>query len=145
LSHKIPVVISTGSFWDDEVTGKGFIFIGHHESDLYNGIVKIIQSHTPDIFSQRQTDLQKLLDGLTLEKQAESLIKQLVEHPYREQKTKVNASPIWDFRNFGGSRVINPKRIYTRIYYIAVNNTYAHSFLVLLGFRRLVRYLRKIR
>jgi hypothetical protein len=154
LSHKVPVITSTGSFWDDEDTGDGFIFVGHREYDLYNGIAQVIQTHAPEILNKRRLDLQKLLEGLTLERQAEVLVKQLVGHPYREQKPKVNISPIWDYRNFGGSRRnrnfggsrrISPRRATKIMYYGAVNNFYAHRFLVLIGMRRFVRFLRKIR
>lgn len=145
LSHKVPVITSTGSFWDDEDTGEGFVFVGHREYDLYNGIAQVIQAHTPEILNERRLDLQKLLEGLTLERQAEVLVKQLVGHPYREQKPKVNTSPIWDYRNFGGSRRMSPRRVTKMMYYGAVNNFYAHGFLVLIGMRRFVRFLRKIR
>ena len=145
LAHNVPVITSTGSFWDDEKTGKGFIFIGHRESDLYNGIVQVIQSHTPEILKQRRADLQILLDDLTLEKQAEVLVKQLTGHPLRDQKPKIDVSPIWDYREFGALRGISARRIYKTIYYRAVNNVYMHSFLVLIGARRIIRYLRKIR
>jgi glycosyltransferase involved in cell wall biosynthesis len=145
LSHGVPVITSSGSFWDDEDTGEGFIFLGHREYDLYNGIAHVVHTHTPEILNKRRLDLQKILKSLTLERQAEVLVKQLVGHPYREQEPKVNISPIWDYRKFGGSSRISPRRAFKMIYYGAVNNFYAHAFLVLIGMRRFVRFLRKIR
>jgi hypothetical protein len=66
-------------------------------------------------------------------------------HPLRHQNPKVNNSPIWDFRDFAEPKRIGPRRFLKRTYFKIVNNTYAHGLLVLLGVRRFVRFLRKIR
>lgn len=145
LAHGVPIITSRGSFWDDENTGTGFIFAGHHDNDLYNVISDVIQSHNPELILQRKTDLDRLLQQLTLQNQGERLISELVKHPLRHQKPKVNNSPIWDFRDFAEPKRIGVRRLFKRTYYKIVNNPYAHELLVILGVRRFVRFLRKIR
>jgi hypothetical protein len=145
LGHTVPIITSRGSFWDDENTGTGFIFAGHHENDLYDVISEVIRSHNPDLTLQRKGDLGILLQNLTLQNQGERLIADLVKHPLRHQKPKVNNSPIWDFRDFAEPKRIGARRLLKRTYFKIVNNTYAHGLLVLLGVRRFVRFLRKIR
>jgi hypothetical protein len=145
LAHTVPVITSRGSFWDEEKTGVGFIFAGHHDNDLYDVISEVIRSHNPELILQRKEDLGTLLDNLTLQNQGERLISELVKHPLRDQKPKISNSPIWDFREFAEPKRIGTRRLFKRIYYKTVNNTHAHKLLVRLGVRRFVRFLRKIR
>ena len=145
LAHTVPVVTSRGSFWDDENTGKGFIFVGHQNNDLYMEISKLVHTHSPDLIRERKEDLGILLKNLTLASQGETLISELVNHPLRYQKPKINSAPIWDYRDFAAKKKIGVRRLYKRAYYKIVNNTYLHSLLVLLGVRSLVHFLRKIR
>ena len=145
LAHTVPIITSRGSFWDDENTGTGFIFVGHHDNDLYDVVSEVVRTHNPELILQRKKDLAALLQNLTLQNQGERLISDLVKHPLRHQKPKVNNSPIWDFRNFAEPKRIGARRLFKHTYYITVNNTYAHGLLVLLGVRRFVRFLRKIR
>jgi hypothetical protein len=145
LAHAVPIITSRGSFWDDENTGTGFIFAGHHENDLYNVILEVIRSHNPEFILQRKEDLEGLLQQLTLQNQGERLISELVKHPLRHQKPKVNNSPIWDFRDFADLKRIGFRRYMKRTYFKILNNPYAHGLLVMVGVRRFVRFLRKIR
>ena len=145
LAHAVPIITSRGSFWDDENTGTGFIFVGHRDNDLYDVVSEVVRTHNPELILQRKKDLAALLQNLTLQNQGERLISDLVKHPLRHQKPKVNNSPIWDFRNFAEPKRIGARRLFKHTYYITVNNTYAHGLLVLLGVRRFVRFLRKIR
>jgi hypothetical protein len=145
LAHEVPVITSRGSFWDDEYTGAGFIFAGHQDNDLYDVILELINTHNSEFIRKRKEDLKAIRNRLTLQNQGERLILELINHPLRYRNPIVNKSPIWDFREFAGSNRNWIHRIIKRTYFEIVNNVYLHSLLVVLGVRRFVRFLRKMR
>lgn len=146
ISAGLPVIQSRGSFWDDDASQDAFIITGHSQSEFESTLRNIVtlDSQDPRMFDRRSQALKKIQSDLSLENQAIRVISELINHPGRFQKPLFEKAILWDFRFAGPRSTLTINRLASRLYFLILNNTLAHSILVALGVRKLVRSLRKI-
>ena len=146
ISARLPIIMSRGSFWDDHEAKDAFIFTGHNRIDFENTLFQILQEHDlrGDLERRRTLAFSNLLTELSLLNQSNRVIDELLSHPDRFKEVNFNNAVIWDYRMNGPQRQLTVKRIFARIYYSIVNNSLAHSFLVTVGVRKVVRLIRKV-
>ena len=146
IAAELPVIQSRGSFWDDDVSREAFIITGHSQSEFESTLRYIVtlDSQDPRILDRRLQAVRAIQSDLSLENQAIRVISELINHPGRFQKPLFEKAILWDFRFAGPRSTMTINRLASRLYYSILNNTLAHSILVALGVRKLVRSLRKI-
>lgn len=146
LGAYLPVIMSRGSFWDDHDKKDAFIFTGHQYQEFIETLDVLIDQHDSNHPSLSRFSLISEINAeLSISNQAGRVISELIKHPKRYKQPLFESAILWDYRNSGPNSGFTFSRYFMKMYWAAVNNPALHEILVLFGFRRLIRTLRKIR
>jgi hypothetical protein len=139
ISYGLPVICSTGSFWDEEDVGMGFIFCQPTEDGIRGALATIVNSHhEKEILVNRKMDVNRLRLSMTLENQSEVTINSLLKHDKRFKSKVLRPGSIWDFSpaNLNGTlfgSVLNRLKVWVS------SRGEVHDFLVSIGVRFVYR------
>ena len=143
LSFNLPIIMSQGSFWDENAHKDAFIFTGHNVDEISQTLLSICKE-LPESYIQRVQAVIEIKKELSLENQAQKTIEKLMKHNLLQEKTKVSPASIWDFSNLGPKQTSYFGRFTKFIYFQITQNSAAHKFLVIIGIRALYRKFKKL-
>jgi hypothetical protein len=143
IANEIPILISKGSFWDNNENQNAFMFVGHSIRDLTEAIVTI-SNEQHESYLQRKIAVRQIASELHLDNQARKTINDLVTHQLLGTTVELAPEVIWDFSYQGPRSRIRVKRIAKYIYIVTTQNRFVHSFLVKIGIRKIYRYIKEL-
>ena len=144
VTFNLPIIMSQGSFWDENAHKDAFIVTGHKIEEISQALLSIC-NETPESYTKRVHAVTEIMKELSLENQAQKTIEKLMQHNLIQKKTKVSPTSIWDFSSFGPKQTSHFGRFMKIIYFQATQNAFTHNILVILGVRALYRNFKKLK
>jgi len=143
LTFGLPIIMSKGTFWDDEKAENAMIFCGRTQKEIVNCLKEVETTHfNTGLYVRRKKDVESIRESMSLSSQAELAIETLLNHPKIGVPNRVISGSLWSYAKSGAPPFSNIGGIGKRIYFWVVAKAILHKFLSLIGVRTIWRKFR---
>ena len=140
LAFGLPVIMSKGTFWDEEGIENAMIFCGSTEKEIVDCLMHVETSHlNGELYIQRKLEIDAIRHSITLSTQAELAIESLLNHPKLGIDNQLISGSLWSYANSGAPRFSNLSGFGKQIYFWIVSKPMLHKLLSFIGIRAIWR------